>query len=363
MTQRKRFRMQSVSGYPGLFKQGTRYRIDFTIDGRRYNRVAGDNKELAIDIWREARMGARREANSLVDNSMRLADLWDYYLKVKRGEVRASTWTSYEFAFAWLRQFFKMARVRDLNPRHVAEYIVWRRSKNTGIADETINRELSLFRAMLNRGVRDGKLANNPIARVPGVLKPKTKKRRALEQEEYRLLLDHRHRGRRCICSSRYLWVILGQTGLRKGELAHLRWEDVNLQKRAIQVRPWGDWAPKSEAGERVIPMTQAVFEEFRQRAAPGQTGIIFPEAAYNVRRRFLSCCKAAEIHMEGLTLHSLRHTLCTWLIQNGESVKTVQRIMGHSDVKTTLGVYAHTLKDDSRRAMARIDQFISVTR
>jgi len=181
MKQKKRNQMHAVAGCPGLYKQGLHYRIDFTIGDRRCNKAVGENKELAIDLWQEERSRARRELNCMVDNSLLLKDLWENFVKVKKPEVRPATWESYEHAFKPLWAFFTMPRVRDLAPRHIAEYVAWRRSGgDPTTADATINRELALFKSMLNRGVRDGKIASNPLARVPGVLKPKVKNRRAL---------------------------------------------------------------------------------------------------------------------------------------------------------------------------------------
>ena len=167
-------------------------------------------------------------------------------------------------------------------------------------------------------------------------------------------------------------------TGLRSSELRGLRWEDVDLERRALHVRQRADefgaiGRPKSEAGEREIPLPPIVMNtlrEWRLACPKGALNLVFPNGAGNVEnhknmlRRGLQpvqvkagvCVPTGEIDKEGAPvmaakyggLHALRHFYASWCINRpqdgrlGLPLKVVQARMGHSSITMTADVYGH---------------------
>lgn len=167
-------------------------------------------------------------------------------------------------------------------------------------------------------------------------------------------------------------------TGLRSSELRGLRWEDVDLERRALHVRQRADefgaiGRPKSEAGEREIPLPPIVvntLREWRLACPKGPLNLVFPNGAGNVEnhknmlRRGLQpvqvkagvCVPTGEVDKDGAPvmaakyggLHALRHFYASWCINRpqdgglGLPLKVVQSRMGHSSITMTADVYGH---------------------
>lgn len=166
--------------------------------------------------------------------------------------------------------------------------------------------------------------------------------------------------------------------GLRASELRGLKWADVDLDKREVHVRQRADrfndiGAPKSEAGERTVPLPPMVISaltEWKDACPAGELGLVFPTGAgtveqlANIRRRGLIPTMIAagvtvdtgEKNGDGepildakyTGMHALRHFFASWCINRKEDgglglpLKVVQERLGHSSVTMTADVYGH---------------------
>lgn len=152
-------------------------------------------------------------------------------------------------------------------------------------------------------------------------------------------------------------------TGLRASELRGLRWQDVDLDARAIHVRQRADrfhdiGAPKSEAGERTVPTTPIVINTLREwklRCPKSDLDLVFPNGkgkveSYSniVKRGYLPTLAKVGIVDRYTGLHSLRHFYASWCINQqqdgglGLPAKAVQERLGHSSIALTMDVYGH---------------------
>jgi len=173
-------------------------------------------------------------------------------------------------------------------------------------------------------------------------------------------------------------------SGLRSSELRGLRWQDVDFQKAAIEVRQRSDkWGQigntKSQAGQRTVPVPPVVvntLREWKAKCPPGE--LVFPNGQGNpeshsniVNRGLIPTMKKAGLAIDTgkvdekgkpilearySGLHALRHFFASWLINPKEAgglgldMKTVQARMGHSSIVVTADVYSHLFPrgDDS---------------
>ena len=167
--------------------------------------------------------------------------------------------------------------------------------------------------------------------------------------------------------------VILLGTGLRVSELYGLTKSDLDFDRRCIHVRrqlsrtanqPYFISSPKTKSGIRTIPMTDTVYRAFRRvlenRGHPkaemmvdGYSSFLFldkdgkPKVAMHLEN-YMRGMRRKYVKKHGNTLpsvtpHVLRHTFCTNMQQAGIDVKSLQYLMGHSNVSVTLDVYTHT--------------------
>jgi integrase len=164
------------------------------------------------------------------------------------------------------------------------------------------------------------------------------------------------------------LVVIAVLTGLRIGEILALRWKRVDLVRGSIQVREavsegrFG--SPKTRSSRRDVPMSGPVRDALAaQRNQCRQTGpedLVFatrkqtPLNAKNLLPRVLQpACR--ELALPVVSWHSFRHTNATLLGEAGESLKTAQTLLGHSDLETTLNVYTHAIPEAQQRAVDKV--------
>lgn len=157
-------------------------------------------------------------------------------------------------------------------------------------------------------------------------------------------------------------------TGMRASELRGLRWPNVDLKAGEIHVRERADMyhqigSPKSEAGERTIPIGPQVvntLKRWRLKCPPGEMGLVFPtrtgkvQSLSNIIRRGLIPLmqKAGVVDKHGNAkysgMHSFRHFYASLLINpkdqggHGLSPQVVQKRLGHSTLAMTMDVYSH---------------------
>ena len=176
--------------------------------------------------------------------------------------------------------------------------------------------------------------------------------------------------------------AIMSATGIRRGELLALKWENVDIANRVIHIKENMvqagteilEKSPKSDSGLRDISiggklatlLSEAKMQYFVDMAEPGfrDLGYVIhkhngtpyrPDSMTQKWNRFL------KMHnLRYIRLHDLRHTHATLLLQSGVNVKTVQDRLGHSDVTITLNTYAHVTSDMAQEAANKIDGIIN---
>jgi integrase len=131
----------------------------------------------------------------------------------------------------------------------------------------------------------------------------------------------------------------------------------VDVLERDGTLRPY----PKSEAGHRVLPLADWLTDDLA-RLIDGREGFVFtgaqggPLSYTRVRARvWVPLLERAGLADPQPTIHDLRHTYATWLVQAGVDLATVQYLMGHGKVTTTMR-YSHVAPDAAEKALAALD-------
>ena len=293
-----------------------------------------------------------------------------------RYQVKESTFLRYQRTCKnHLLPFFGKLRLRDLTATHVRALKA--RKLDEGLHPNTVGLVQSVLGTALNQAVDDGLIPQNPGARVKKAAARGEKPMRALSHEEASRLMDAA-RGTR----DEALIVVALRTGMRQGELAALRWEDVDLsspERGSIRVSRSADTRARTivsatKTGEErtvgIRARTVAALRTHRQRqleermaaGAKGwaDPGLVFPNTVGKVRRRDVVVRSLKRFLGEaGLSpevrFHDLRHTAATQAIRQGLPIHAVSKMLGHSDPAMTLRRYAHVLdemRDDAAQAM-----------
>jgi integrase len=141
-------------------------------------------------------------------------------------------------------------------------------------------------------------------------------------------------------------------TGLRRGELLQLTWEDVDLDRAILTVRGEGAKSGKT----RHVPLNAEAVRVLREWQGPTRSGLIFPgengEQMTHLKSAWTRVAKLAKLR--AFRFHDLRHTFASKLVQRGVDLNTVRELLGHSDFSLTLR-YAHLAAENKAAAVAKL--------
>lgn len=161
----------------------------------------------------------------------------------------------------------------------------------------------------------------------------------------------------------RYRRAFLGllNTGMRFAELANMRWEDVDHERRVVVVRSRGSFRTKTHNAERAIPMNATLrnlLSEMRSEDPTSSFVFCSPTGVQLRERSLLNVCKRIAMRA-GLTsrafLHKFRHTFATHLVQQGRTLESIKALLGHSTIRET-EIYAHNKSDHLHEEVRVLD-------
>ena len=226
-----------------------------------------------------------------------------------------------------------------------------------------------LLSQILSAAVADKLIDRNP-AKDSRIFNPSDiiNERRALTSEEW---IDVINQLDNLKGFDRLYVAILVFTGLRRGEILGLCWQDIDLENNVIHVRRNVTHTfnapiigtPKTEKGKRDVPIMQGLLKYLLPLKGEGY--IVSHEKTPDKplsQRAFNNMWKRIEeaIDLHGATSHVFRHTITTLLYDTGADDKTIQSIVGHADIGTTMNTYVHARDDKKRSAMERLNDKIS---
>jgi integrase len=245
-----------------------------------------------------------------------------------------------------LLPYFGHRVLSDITTRMIEEYKISRSrdhfkrgKKSRKVNPATINREVCCLKVMLRKATEWGRIEDSP-ARGIRAFRETSKKPKLIEQDEVARLLEQLPDHFRALIATAVY------SGLRRSELFHLRWEDINWKTNELTVVSRAEHHTKNYESRR-IPMNNALVEilQYHKR----NHIIIGSPYAFSNREgktytdiREPICAAAERAGIEGaITMHQLRHAFCSHALMQGIDPRTVQKWMGHKDLKTTLR-YAH---------------------
>lgn len=337
-----------------------------------------------------------------------LNDTFDRYMSMKYN-LRPTTRANYIYMYnQFVRDGFGEKKLADIKYSDVKMFY-YHLLNERNLQINTLDTIHTVLHPTLAMAVRDDIIRKNPSDGVMAEIKKNSEKnkgiRHALTLEQQRAFMNY-------ISGSPdyYHWlplftVLLG-TGCRVGEVIGLRWEDVDLKNRSINVNHTVSYyartdgkstfavsRPKTEAGIRIVPMLDAVhevlereynrqrFEGFSTYELEGMTGFIFTNryggvfnahcintAISRIRENYNAkeVLDAQKEHREPVIIphfscHHLRHTFCSRLCENETNVKVIQEIMGHANIETTLDIYAEVNYAKKKESMERLSKNIDI--
>ena len=347
--------------YSRIGKKGKRiWFTDYTSLGRRYRKKNGPSKKLAQLALAEIELQIARGELNLSKPEISLNKLLREFDDFSRVSHAKASYIRYKNVFANLNHFLKLRcesmRLSQLTPKLFEEYKIWRRTVplNKGIIakSNTVNMELKTIRTLMSYAVKWGYLRTNPTRGVSKLRVNDSKMPRFLSKPEIKLLLDN--------CGEKLypIFFLFISTGMRLGELKFLTWGDVEIEQKRIKIQAKENWQPKT--GERVIPMSDSIQRLFinLMKKREGNSDYVFVgknngPLTIKLRERLKTITKRCGFP-EVTKIHTLRHTFASHMIMQNVDLPTLQKLLGHSDIKTTM-IYTHLATDHLAEAMNKL--------
>lgn len=328
----------------GIRPRGDKFYVDVTIDGVRRGATCNTLAE-AKQKQREMRGKSDKESTetrtetgswtlqTAVDRTIR--DVWAGTKSERTAIINALTAVKY---------FGPSMPVEKITSEEIANYT--QHLRETGLADQTINRKLSALSKVLNHACMNGKLATRPLFARPKTYNHRVRELSPVEEEAASKLLlkwgklDHLD-----------MFYVLLHTGMRFSECQGLEKRDLNFNNRLVKL-----WRTKGDK-PRSIPMTNVVQTILKRRTKGLQdTDKVFGYS-HSWFRTVWDQVRSA-LHLEDdkqFVPHVLRHTFCSRLAAQGRSAPEIQVLAGHASLSVTQK-YIHMDGQDLAHVIAGLD-------
>lgn len=341
----------------------------------------------------EAELG--RDINSELDyiaSQITVCELVEKYLKTKTG-VKPSTKSGYKTVTRILeKEEFGHKKIRNIRTSDAKLFLIKLQQEDKR-SYSSIHNIRGVLRPEFQMAVDDDVLMKNPFGfELSSVLINDSVTRETITKDQMREFLKF-VKDDNCYYKYYEVVYILFHTGMRISEFCGLTLSDIDLENRTINIdkqlfrledMSYTIERTKSKSGNRKLPMTDDVYECFKSiiedRKSPrvekiidGHVGFLFldkndmPEVAMHWQHRFNHMVKRYndiyKIQMPNITPHVCRHTYCTNMAKSGISPKTLQYLMGHSDISVTLNVYTHVSFEDAEKEVEKMKESLKLAK
>jgi len=327
----------------GVYKDKDGYwYIDYYYDGKRIRKKASKLKKSAdkILVKVKAQIAENRYLDIKKEKKIKFEDFANEYLKIHSKQNK-----SYETHDAYhvkiLKEYFGNKQLGSITLLMVQKFKMERVKE---VSHATVNRHLACLKSMFNRAIEWGRATENPVKKVK-LFKENNKRIRYLEKEEISKLI------RNCNKYLKPIVMVALNTGMRRGEILNLMWQDVDFKREIM-------YLTDTKNGEtREVPINKTLKTVLVQINKHPDSPYVFcktdgkPYA--NVRKSFFTALdKSCIINFR---FHDLRHTFASQLVMNGVDLNTVRELLGHKSMQMTLR-YAHLSPDFRSNAVKSLD-------
>lgn len=327
-----------------LYKRGSVYWMAIRVNGELYRKSTGKTtKREAIDfldeLKREVKTDKLPDRKRINYKFAELAQKYNTLVEIQKG---------YRSKKTFIRQLVEVFGNLDINELNIMIVEHWQTKLLKVRKPATVNRKLACLKHMLTKAVDWNMATEETLKQVRKVkfMKENNRKLRFLNTDECQRLIDC------CTTHLKSIVITALNTGMRRGEILSLKWEQIDLRHGYISLTD-------TKSGEgREIPINNTLkmlFEEMPHsiesvHVFTGKDGDPFTD----VKHSFNTALRRAEIHYA--TFHTLRHTFASHLVMKGVDLTTVKELLGHKSLTMTLR-YSHLAPEHKTKAVKVLDE------
>lgn len=320
------------------------------------------------------------EHSNIAQASDMIVDAWfDYWIEIKKKTVRPNTVRNYTERYNRnIKPVIGKMLLTDVKPLHCQK--IFLDMADEGYRTTTIYQSRIALYNMLEFAKENDVIRYNPCKKsVKSDMGKPSDKKEALTISEQKMFLEG---ATGQSYENQYRFVL--QTGLRTGELVALQWRNVDFKKKTLTIDrsmeyryTVGEWRigePKSKSGCRTIPLTEEAIRilkdqkeknkkikvipmEFAEYIFLCRKGTPIKNSTYDTSL-FKICDK---VGMKRFSMHVLRHTFATRCIEAGMKPKTLQMLLGHSNIGITMNLYVHTTEEEKQKEIELVAEALKV--
>jgi len=335
----------------GVYKENNRWYIDFYLPGGKRRREVVTIPRVdpsninRLDAMKalSIRKGEIAEGKFNITQTkppMPFKKLCNRYLDYAKNVKRS--WTRDQQSIGHFLKHFKNKTLQQINPWVIEKY---KSDRKKVVELSTINRDLATLRNMLNKAVDWRMIESSPFKGVK-LFKVSNINLRIISNEEFNKLYES---------SSLDLKPILLcaiTTGMRRGELLNLKWNDTNLNNGYIKVRDSKNYE------SRTIPINTTLLKALSDLKKHSESEYVF-KYRKSIQKTWTNALKTSGI--AHCRFHDLRHTFASRLVMSGVDIVTVKELMGHKDIKMTMR-YSHPTPEHKLHAVESLNFEIVVS-
>lgn len=331
------------------------------------------------------------EVNASIKNKGITVDDWmvQYLDEYKKNEVKETTYWSYVDLYEKhiKKSDVGLSELQSLTSQQLQKF--YNDKKEHDYNPKTIRHIYVLINSALDKAVQI-KLINENVNRQTVIPKKEAYTAKVLSAQEVKKILENARDDK--------LYPIIAleiYTGLRKGEIMALKWENISFDQKELYVEgslcrvvnevkedgskcyEYRIMEPKTAKSKRVVPLLPGAIEALKMQQKMQEQdkekyseiyndqGLVFARcdgtflsqrAFMDKYHAFLRCYGVSDVRF-----HDLRHTFATLLLEAGESPKAIQELLGHSTYSTTMDIYAHVTKKGKVNAIKKLDTLVGM--
>lgn len=320
-----------------VFKENGSWFVRYRdLEGKQREKKAGATKALALELERKilAERDLKKRFGYTTLKEITFSEWADQYLDICRVRIGQNTYEVRKYIIKKMKESFGNKLLSKLTENDFYEYL---KTTKGGLQGRTVGGYTSLFLRLL----KEANKHNYNIADITlNVKKQNNAIVRYLTKEEAECLINNSG-------DLRLLIIMALNTGMRRGEMFNLTWDNVDLKARLIHILI-------SKNGERrSVPINTTLLNELNKEE--DKTGKVIKLKLCITGMKYRWKCLLKKCNIKNFRFHDLRHTFASWLAIKGISLYTIKELLGHKTIEMTQR-YAHLSPDVRFNAVEQLN-------